>query len=156
MKAVREDETAAAAMGIDAFRTKTLAFVFSAFFQGVAGGLLAHLVTTISPSLFGFLLTFNLLIIIVVGGLGSATGSVIAAALFTWGGELLRVVEEPMTVFGYNIEGIPGMRMVIFSVILILAMLFARSGIMGRNEFSWQALVDLVRKITRVSRGSHE
>ena len=156
MKAVREDETAAEAMGIDAFRTKTLAFVFSAFFQGVAGALLAHLVTTISPSLFGFLLTFNLLIIIVIGGLGSTTGPVIAAALFTWGGELLRVVEEPMTVFGFHIEGIPGMRMVIFSVILILVMIFARSGIMGRNEFSWQALIDRVRKITSVCRGSHE
>jgi branched-chain amino acid transport system permease protein len=156
MKAVREDETAAEAMGIDAFWTKTLAFVFSAFFQGVAGGLLAHLVTTISPSLFGFLLTFNLLIIIVVGGLGSTTGSVIAAALFAWGGELLRVVEEPMTIFGYHIEGVPGMRMVIFSVILILAMIFVRSGIMGRNEFSWQALIVWFRKIARVRRGAHE
>ena len=117
---------------------------------------MAHLVTTISPSLFGFLLTFNLLIIIVIGGLGSTTGSVIAAALFTWGGELLRVVEEPMTIFGFHIEGIPGMRMVIFSVILILVMIFARSGIMGSNEFSWQALIDRVRKITSVCRGSHE
>ncbi len=149
MKAVREDETAAEAMGIDAFRTKTLAFVFSAFFQGVAGGLLAHLVTTISPSLFGFLLTFNLLIIIVVGGLGSTTGSVIAAVLFAWGGELLRVVEEPMTIFGYYVEGIPGMRMVIFSAILILVMIFARSGIMGRNEFSWEGFFTLLRRIVR-------
>jgi branched-chain amino acid transport system permease protein len=149
MKAVREDETAAEAMGIDAFRTKTLAFVFSAFFQGIAGGMLAHLVTTISPSLFGFLLTFNLLIIIVIGGLGSTTGSVIAAILFAWGGELLRVVEEPMTIFGYYVEGIPGMRMVIFSVILILVMLFARSGIMGRNEFSWQGLFSFLRRIVR-------
>ncbi len=101
MKAVREDEIAAQAMGINAFWTKTLAFAFSAFFQGVAGGLLAHLVTTISPSLFSFLLTFNLLIIIVIGGLGSTTGAVIAAVLFIWGGELLRVFEEPMTIFGY-------------------------------------------------------
>ncbi len=155
MKAIREDETAAEAMGIDAFWTKTLAFVFSAFFQGVAGGLLAHLVTTISPTLFGFLLTFNLLIIIVIGGLGSTTGAVIAAVLFAWGGELLRVVEEPMTIFGYYIEGIPGMRMVIFSMILILVMLFARSGIMGRNEFSWQALIDRIHKIVRLGRGSH-
>ena len=136
MKAVREDETAAEAMGINAFWTKTLAFTFSAFFEGVAGGLLAHLITTISPSLFTFLLTFNLLIIIVVGGLGSTTGSIIAATLFTWGGELLRAVEEPITIFGYQYPGIPGMRMVIFSIILILVMLFARSGLMGRKEFS--------------------
>ena len=145
MKAVREDEAAAEAMGINAFRTKTLAFTFSAFFEGVAGGLLAHLITTISPSLFTFILTFNLLIIIVIGGLGSTTGAVIAAVLITWGGELLRAFEEPVTVLGFHYEGIPGMRMVIFSAILILVMLFARSGLMGRKEFSWQNLIDLIR-----------
>lgn len=147
MKAVREDETAAEAMGINALRIKTLAFTFSAFFQGVAGGLLAHLVTTISPSLFTFMFTFNLLIIIVIGGLGSTTGSIIAAVVITWSGELLRVVEEPLTIFGYHYEGIPGMRMVIFSLLLILVMLFARSGIMGRREFSWHGLLELPGKI---------
>jgi branched-chain amino acid transport system permease protein len=145
MKAVREDEAAAEAMGIDAFWTKTLAFTFSAFFEGVAGGLLAHLITTISPSLFTFILTFNLLIIIVIGGLGSTTGAIIAAVLITWGGEFLRVFEEPITVFGFQYEGIPGMRMVIFSFMLILVMLFARSGLMGRKEFSWQKLIDLIQ-----------
>lgn len=147
MKAVREDETAAQAMGINAFWIKTLAFTFSAFFEGVAGGLLAHLVTTISPSLFTFFLTFNLLIIIVIGGLGSTTGSVIAAILFTWGGEALRVVEEPVTILGYYYSGIPGMRMVIFSFLLILVMLFARSGLMGRSEFSWQGLFHWTNKV---------
>jgi len=147
MKAVREDETAAQAMGINAFWTKTLAFTFGTFLQGVAGGLLAHLVTTISPSLFTFFLTFNLLIIIVIGGLGSTTGSVIGAILFVWGGELLRAVEEPITLFGYEYQGIPGMRMVIFSFLLILVMLFARSGIMGRREFSWQGLFDWGRDV---------
>ena len=146
MKAVREDETAAEAMGIDAFWTKTLAFVFSAFFEGIAGGLLAHLITTISPSLFTFMLTFNLLIMIVIGGLGSTTGAVIGAVIITWGGELLRFVEEPISLFGYHYEGIPGMRMVIFSGLLILVMLFARSGIMGRHEFSWQSLINGVRR----------
>ena len=143
MKAVREDETAAEAMGINAFRIKTLAFTASAFFQGVAGGLLAHLITTISPSLFTFMLTFNLLIIIVIGGLGSTTGAVISAVLITWGGEALRVVEEPASIFGYDYAGIPGMRMVLFSLILILVMLFARSGIMGRKEFRWATLLNL-------------
>ncbi len=142
MKAVREDETAAEAMGINAFRIKTLAFTCSAFFQGVAGGLLAHLITTISPSLFTFMLTFNLLIIIVIGGLGSTTGAVLSAILITWGSEALRIVEEPFTFFGYDYSGIPGMRMVLFSIILILVMLFARRGIMGRNEFKWSVLLN--------------
>ena len=70
MKAIREDEMAAKAMGVDPFRHLLLAFLVSAFFSGVAGGLLAHLITTISPTLFTFFLTFNLLIIIVVGRSG--------------------------------------------------------------------------------------
>ncbi|RMF84805.1 MAG: branched-chain amino acid ABC transporter permease, partial [Nitrospinota bacterium] len=140
MKAVREDELAAKAMGINAFRTKMLAFVLCGFFEGVGGGLLAHLITTISPVLFTFFLTFNLLIIIVIGGLGSITGSVIAAVAFAWGFEILRVVEEPMN-FGFiHIPGIPGMRMVVFALILLVVMLFAPHGIMGRNEFTWDGL----------------
>jgi len=141
LKAVREDEAAAEAMGINAFWHKMLAFTISAFFEGMAGGLLAHLITTISPSLFTFFLTFNLLIIIVVGGLGSTTGAVLAAVLFTFGGEWLRVVEEPLNILGLHIPGIPGMRMVIFSLILVAFMIFARQGLMGRAEFSWRWLL---------------
>ncbi|MGC8659946.1 MAG: branched-chain amino acid ABC transporter permease [Desulfomonilaceae bacterium] len=151
MKAVREDEIAAEAMGINAFRIKTFAFTFSAFFQGVAGGLLAHLITTISPSLFTFMFTFNLLIIIVIGGLGSTTGSVLAAILITWAGEALRIFEEPTDFFGFHYEGIPGMRMVIFSAILILVMIFGRHGIMGRYEFSWNGLFNWLRSKFLVS-----
>ncbi len=107
------------------------------------------MITTISPSLFTFMFTFNLLIIIVIGGLGSTTGSILAAVLITAGGELLRFVEEPMTIFGFYYEGIPGMRMVIFSVLLIGVMIVAPRGIMGRNEFTWQKCFDVVKKITR-------
>jgi len=138
MQAIREDEVAAAAMGINVFRHKMLAFVVHAFFAGMAGGLMAHLITTISPTLFSFFLTFNLLVIIVIGGLGSMTGSIIAAIIITYAGEWLRVVEEPMAIGPYNIPGIPGMRMVVFSIMLILVMIFARQGLMGRREFSWE------------------
>lgn len=137
MKALREDETAARAMGVDPYRHLLLGFLVSAFFSGVAGGLLAHLITTISPTLFTFFLTFNLLIMIVVGGLGSTTGAVIGAALFAWGGEALRVVERPMDLGVFTIPGIPGMRMVVFSLILMIVIIFARRGIMGRNELNW-------------------
>lgn len=144
MKAIREDEVAARAMGIDPYKHLLLAFLISAFFSGVAGGLLAHLITTISPTLFTFFLTFNLLIIIVVGGLGSTTGAVIGAMLFTWGGEALRIVERPMDLGLFKIPGIPGMRMVIFSIILMLVIIFARRGIMGRAEFSWDRLLAML------------
>ena len=147
MKAIREDETAARAMGVDPFRRLMLAFLISAFFSGIAGGLLAHLITTISPGLFTFVLTFNLLIIIVVGGLGSTTGAVIGAVLFAWGGEALRIVEMPMQIGSFTIPGIPGMRMVIFSLILMLVILFARKGIMGRRELSWSFLASKFAEI---------
>jgi branched-chain amino acid transport system permease protein len=140
MKALREDETAAKSMGIDPYRHLLLGFLVSAFFSGVAGGLLAHLITTISPTLFTFFLTFNLLIMIVVGGLGSTTGAVIGAALFAWGGEALRIVERPMDLGVFTIPGIPGMRMVVFSLILMIVIVFARRGIMGRSELNWNWL----------------
>ncbi|GKT10398.1 branched-chain amino acid ABC transporter permease [Desulforhabdus sp. TSK] len=142
MKAIRDDETAARAMGVDPFRHLLLAFLISAFFSGVAGGLLAHLITTISPSLFTFFLTFNLLIMIVVGGLGSTTGAVLGAMLFAWGGEALRIVESPMNLGLFTIPGIPGMRMVIFSVILMVVIIFVRRGIMGQKELSWGWIFD--------------
>jgi branched-chain amino acid transport system permease protein len=140
MKAIREDEAAARAMGIDPFKHLLLAFMISAFFSGVAGGLLAHLITTISPTLFTFFLTFNLLIMIVVGGLGSTTGAVIGAVLFTWGGEALRFVESPIDLGIVHIPGIPGMRMVIFSLTLLLVIIFMRNGITGSRELGWNWL----------------
>lgn len=142
MKAIREDETAARAMGIDPFSHLLLAFLISAFFSGIGGALLAHLITTISPTLFTFFLTFNLLIMIVVGGLGSTTGAIIGAALFAWGGEALRVVEKPISLGFLTIPGIPGMRMVVFSLILMIVIIFARQGVMGRKEFSWELLLN--------------
>jgi len=119
------------------FRHLLLAFLVSAFFLGVAGGLLAHLITTISPSLFTFFLTFNLLIIIVLGGLGSTTGAVLATIILTWGNEWLRIVEEPLDFGSFHLPGIPGLRMVIFSLLLLIMIIFWRRGLLGRWEFSW-------------------
>ena len=147
LKAIRDDETAARAMGINSFRHLLLAYIISAFFFGVGGGLLAHLITTISPSLFTFFLTFNLLIIIVLGGLGSITGAVLAAIIFTLGGEWLRVVEEPQVLLGLQIPGIPGMRMVIFSFLLLLVIIYCRRGLLGGREFTWAGLSRVVGRI---------
>ena len=136
MKAVRDDEDAASAIGINTFKIKTMAFGTSAFFEGIGGGLLAILLTTISPDLFTFFLTFQLLIIIVLGGLGSMTGAIIGTILVIGGSEWLRFLDSSMNIFGYQTDAHPGLRMVVFSVILILVMLFAREGIMGKRELS--------------------
>jgi branched-chain amino acid transport system permease protein len=153
LKAIRYDESAAEAVGIDTFWHKMFAFIVSAFFGGIGGGLLAHLITTISPNLFTFFLTFNLLIIIVLGGLGSTTGAVIAAVAVTIGSELLRFFEEPLTLGSLHIPGIPGMRMVIFSILLVLLMIFARQGLMGTGEFSWNRAIDGMTALRRRWRG---
>lgn len=134
MKAVRDDEDAAIAMGVNTFKIKTFAFSTSAFLEGIGGGLMAVWLTTIDPKIFGFELTFQLLIIIVLGGLGSTTGAILGAILVIGGGEWLRFLDQPLVFFGTDFGTYPGLRMVFFSLILLIIMLFAREGIMGKNE----------------------
>ena len=136
MKAVRDDEDAATAMGINTFWIKTYAFMTSAFFEGVGGGLMASLLTTIAPDQFTFLLTFQLLIIIVLGGLGSMSGTIIGTILVMGGTEWLRFLDQNMDIFGYNTGAHPGLRMVVFSILLIILMLFARRGLFGNRELT--------------------
>lgn len=143
-KAIRDDETAAKAMGVDVFRMKLLSFTVGSFFAGVGGALLASLLTTIDPKMFLFTLTFNVLMIVVTGGLGSLTGSVLAGIGITVLLEWLRVVENPISFGGFELAGIPGMRMVVFSLALIVIILFRREGIMGMREFSWEGLAGLL------------
>jgi len=141
MKAVRDDEDAATAMGINTFWKKTYAFMTSAFFEGVGGGLMASMLTTIAPDQFTFLLTFQLLIIIVLGGLGSMSGTIIGTILVMGGTEWLRFLDQNMDIFGFNTGAHPGLRMVVFSMLLIIMMLFARRGIFGNRE-----LTDIFRR----------
>jgi len=145
-KAIRDDETAAKAMGVDVFRYKLLSFTVGSFFAGVGGALLASMLTTIDPKMFLFTLTFNVLMIVVTGGLGSITGSVLAGIGITVLLEWLRVVENPISFGSFEMAGIPGMRMVVFSLALILIILFRREGIMGMREFSWGGLARLAGK----------
>jgi branched-chain amino acid transport system permease protein len=137
-KAIRDDETAAKAMGIDVFRQKLLSFTIGAFFAGVGGALLGSLLATIDPKMFTFVLTFNVLMIVVTGGLGSITGSVLAGIAITILLEWLRFVENPVYFGEWELPGIPGMRMVVFSLALIFIILFRREGFMGKREFSWE------------------
>ncbi len=133
MKAVRDDEDAALAMGVHTFKTKTVAFMTSAFFEGVGGGLLASSIGSISPDQFTFMLTFQLLIIIVLGGLGSMSGAILGTFLFLGSMEFLRPLDQTSWHIGF-IHGIPGLRMVVFSILLLLIMLFARRGLFGNKE----------------------
>ncbi|BER92172.1 MAG: branched-chain amino acid transport system permease protein [Candidatus Atribacteria bacterium] len=145
LKAIREDEIAAEAMGVNLFRSKLMAFAISGFFAGVAGGLFVTLISTVSPTLFTFTMTFNLLIIIVLGGLGSITGSTITAVIFAFMQELLREVEAPHTIGPWTFPGIPGMRMVVFAALLVVLMIFYRRGLFGNQELSWQMVFDWLK-----------
>lgn len=146
LKAIREDEIAAESMGINLFRHKMLSFAIGAFFAGVGGGLLGNLLGTIDPLMFRFTLTYNILLIIVLGGLGSITGSVISAFVITAATELLRFLDEEINLGFVTIPGIAGMRMVVFSILLMVVILFFRNGLMGTKEFNWDKIINFFKK----------
>ena len=146
LRCIRDNEIAAGVMGINVFRYKVLSFCVGAFFAGVGGALLGSHLSTIDPKMFNFLLTFNVLMFVVAGGLGSLTGSLLGATIVTILLEWLRAIEEPMDFGVFEIPGIPGMRMVVFSLILLAIILFRREGIMGTRELSLAGLADRLRK----------
>ncbi len=154
-KAIRDNEIAAGTMGINAFFYRVLSFCLGAFFAGVGGALMGCLISTIDPKMFNFMLTFNILMITVAGGLGSITGSIIGSVVITVMLEWLRIVEDPFSLGDFEVAGIPGMRMVIFSLMLLLIIIFRRTGLMGTREFSWQALFDLFKRRGRPSENAN-
>lgn len=119
---VREDEIAADAMGINTTYYKVVAFVIGAFFAGIAGGLFAHNFYIIQPSNFNFLKSFDILIFVVLGGLGSLSGSVISAIL--------------LTIISTYLQEYAEIRMVLYSLILIIMMIFRPQGLLGTKEIS--------------------
>lgn len=147
-KAIRENDVAAEAMGINLFKHKQMAFIVSSFFTGIAGGLLAVYMRSIDAKTFQVTLTYNILLMVVIGGIGSVTGSIIGAFLVNCGQEWLRFFDEPLVIAGVQIPLFrAGFRMVIFSILLMVVVLFYRRGIMGTNEFSWGGLARLFKRI---------
>jgi branched-chain amino acid transport system permease protein len=124
--AVRDDEIAAEAIGINATRYKVVAFVTGAFFAGIAGGLYAHFVTYINPSQFGFLRSFEIVVMVVVGGMGSIVGVILAAILLTILPEALRAIAQ--------------YRMVIYSLLLVIIMISRPQGLFGGGINIWNML----------------
>jgi len=141
-KAIRDNEIAAQAMGINIARVKSTSFVIACFMAGVGGALLGHQVGVIDPRMFAFILTYNVLLIVVLGGTGSITGSIIAAIAVTISMELLRFLDGPLNFIVVQTKGTPGLRMVVFSVLLMLVIIFRQQGLMGRKEFSWDAITN--------------
>jgi branched-chain amino acid transport system permease protein len=126
MLAVRENELAAACLGVRITRTRILSFALGAFFAGVAGGLWAHLVTLITPSSFSFLFAFQLVVMVVLGGTGSITGAALVSALLTVATEALHPVEEAMGLFGAS--------QVLMALAVLLVLIFRPKGLFGMAE----------------------
>lgn len=124
--AIREDEIAAQVMGIHTTRYKVLSFMTGAFFAGVAGGLLAHYLTYLNPKSFDFNRSFEIIIMVVLGGMGSMTGATFAAVFLTLLREMLRPLQE--------ITGVD-LRMILYSLALIVLMLTRPNGLFGTKEF---------------------
>jgi len=137
-KAIRDDEIAAEAMGINLFKHKQMAFVISSFFAGIGGALLAMYQGSLQANAFKSAMTYEILLIVVIGGMGSVTGSVLASFLFIACSEWwLRFLDTEMFLFGGTIQVPllrPGFRMVVFSVVIMIVVLFFRKGIMGERE----------------------
>jgi branched-chain amino acid transport system permease protein len=151
-KAVRDNEIAAQAMGINVARVKITSFVIASFMAGIGGALLGHQISTIDPRLFGFILTYNVLLIVVLGGTGSITGSVIAALVVTISMEALRFLDGPLNLLVVQTQGKPGLRMVVFSVLLVIVVIYRQQGLMGNKEFSWDAVGNFWQKFRRLKK----
>ncbi len=130
--AIREDEIAAEASGINTTYYKMVAFVLAAAIAGVAGGLYAHQIGIINPSKFDFNYSIEFLVMVVLGGMGSITGSIVAAIILTILPEALRSFSD--------------YRMLIYSIILIGMMLFKPSGLLGRYELSFTGIINRFKK----------
>lgn len=147
-KAIRDDEVAAEAMGINLFKHKMMSFVISAFFAGVGGALLAMFQTAVQASTFTSVMTYEILLIVVIGGIGSVSGSCIAAFLYIACSEWwLRFLDSGELPFG-NIQVSffrDGFRMVVFSVVIMIIVLFFSKGIMGNKELSFAGLIKKIK-----------
>jgi len=135
MVAIREEELASQVIGIDVFRYKMMALVISALYAGIAGGLMAHYFGYAQPIMFKMTKSTELTIIVIFGGLGSISGSVVGAILLTFLPEMLRSFSD--------------WRLVIYGAAVILIMITRPQGLMGGKEFSIKGMARAVKKFTR-------
>ena len=141
LKSIRGDDVAADSVGFSLLRNTLLSFMLSAFLAAVGGGLFASYIGTIGPDVFQVSRTYDILMIVVMGGMGSISGSVLAAFIVTIGQEWLRVLDGPLPFLPFWPEnGVSGMRMVVFSVLLLIIILFFRNGLFGHNEVTWSSI----------------
>ena len=150
-KAIRDDEIAAEAMGINLAKHKMISFVTSSFFAGVSGAMMAMVLSIAQASNFKSAMTYEILLMVVLGGIGSISGSVIGSLLFVAASEWWLRGLDSGTFLGINAPGVfrNGVRLVVFSIIIMIVVLFFRKGIMGEKEIS-----DLFRDRKKKAKGA--
>ena len=148
-KAIRDDEVAAEAMGISLFKHKMLSFVISSFFSGVGGALFAMYVSNAQAKAFTSTMTYEILLIVVIGGIGSISGSVIGTFLYVACSEWwLRFLDAETYIGSFKVPLLrSGFRMVVFSVVIMIIVLFFSQGIMGEKELTWAGIGGLLKKL---------
>ena len=149
-KAIRDDEVAAEAMGIGLAKHKMISFVISSFFAGVSGATMAMVLSIAQASNFKAAMTYEILLMVVLGGIGSITGSIIGSLLFVASSEWWLRGLDSGTFLGINAPTIfrNGFRLVVFSVIIMIVVLFFRKGIMGDRELP-EVMAGWKRKIAK-------
>ena len=148
-KAIRDDEVAAEAMGISLFKHKMLSFIISSFFSGVGGALFAMYVANAQAKAFTSTMTYEILLIVVIGGIGSISGSVIGTFLYVACSEWwLRFLDAETYIGSFKVPFLrSGFRMVVFSVVIMIIVLFFSKGIMGDKELSWEGIGGWLKKL---------
>ena len=134
MIASRENLIAARAVGVNVHRSRMIAFVVGAFLTGAAGPLLAHQIGSVAPSAYYFTTTFNVVIMVVLGGMGSISGAVLGAAIMTLAPEYLRGVEDGMDLGPLSFGALFGLSQIILAIAFILVMIFRPQGFFGDRE----------------------
>lgn len=133
MKAIREDDLAAEAMGVKVVKHKVLSFATGAFFAAIGGSLYGHLITSINPNMFSYAMTFGLVLMLVIGGTGSIPGAVLGAVLVTLIPELLlNKLERGIDVFGVQLPQMYGLSQIIMSLTLIIIIILRPKGLLGK------------------------
>ncbi len=147
-KAIRDDEVAAEAMGISLFKHKMLSFVISSFFAGVGGALFAMYVANAQAKVFTSTMTYEILLIVVIGGIGSVSGSIIGAFLYVACSEWwLRFLDAETYIGSFKVPLLrSGFRMVVFSVVIMIIVLFFSQGIMGDKELTFEGIGAWLKK----------
>jgi len=144
LRCIARDGPVAEVMGVRLFYHKVIAFCIGAAIEGLAGAAIASLFGAIDPAQFSLALTFQILMIVVIGGLGSIAGTVIAAPLITGFLEWARIFDSGARFGSIRLPSLPGLRMVILSILLVLVMTYSKGGLLGGRELSWRWMTSVI------------